>query len=262
MKLLGVRFGNFARFEECFVPLSEGVHLLVGRNNAGKTALLRGLTALSAIPVAGGPLDPSSSMDQGLREYCRNDSPDDQAFFNLDILFTAEPSNSEVLGDLSQSSAVRCAADLVVEYNFQVFVKNRRVVFVGAALICDKKKFPLTEDSNRLKLYNTVGREVGQRAVTAGFFACLTGLRNIRLVDAHRVVRPYNLQPQNLLGASAESLAPFLDSLHGDFRDTFNKIEQFVISVFPEFKYVNTRKQQGTTAFVTLTRANDNSMFL
>ena len=51
MKLLGVEFRDFACFERQFVPIQSGMNLLVGRNNAGKTALLRGLSALSAVPI-------------------------------------------------------------------------------------------------------------------------------------------------------------------------------------------------------------------
>jgi predicted ATP-dependent endonuclease of OLD family len=50
MKVLGVKFLNFACFDECYLRLDGGIRLLVGENNAGKTALLKALTALNLNP--------------------------------------------------------------------------------------------------------------------------------------------------------------------------------------------------------------------
>jgi len=51
MDLLGVQFEDFACFKSRFVALTSGVQILVGKNNAGKTALLRGSAALRGLPV-------------------------------------------------------------------------------------------------------------------------------------------------------------------------------------------------------------------
>jgi hypothetical protein len=42
MELIGIEFDGYASFSTRYVPLSKGINLLVGRNNAGKMALLRG----------------------------------------------------------------------------------------------------------------------------------------------------------------------------------------------------------------------------
>jgi AAA15 family ATPase/GTPase len=51
MEPLGIRFENFACFDECYVRLDQPLQILVGKNNAGKTAVLRGLTALRGLPI-------------------------------------------------------------------------------------------------------------------------------------------------------------------------------------------------------------------
>lgn len=262
MKLLGARFRDFACFDECFVPLNEGVQLLVGKNNAGKTALLRGLTALSALPVPGAPsADANLSMDRNLSDYCRRDSSGGEAAFNIDILFAVNAGDSKIVDKVLGLPQVRNSASYVLEYSFRALCQNPRLGFEAAHLLHDSQKLPLIQSGQEL-LYNANAQVAGRQPVPAEFFSCLANLRSVRIVDAHRVVKPQGLQQQNFLSTGAETLAPFLDNLRGDDRDTFDQIEKFVVSVFPEFRYVNTRKQQGTTALVTLTRADSEQQIL
>ena len=67
MKLLGVELSDFACFEREFVPIRSGINLLVGRNNAGKTAILRGISAVSALPIESVP-----HLTEDLTGYCKN----------------------------------------------------------------------------------------------------------------------------------------------------------------------------------------------
>src|SRR5882762_9009885 len=82
MDLVGVEFTDFACFDRRFVPIRPGVQVLVGRNNAGKTALLRGLGALSGLPVgqATGRIEPE------LQGYTRNSTTNPS--FGLNVWFT------------------------------------------------------------------------------------------------------------------------------------------------------------------------------
>ncbi len=49
MEIIGVEFEHYASFSKCSVPINKGVTVLVGRNNVGKTALLRGLSILNLL---------------------------------------------------------------------------------------------------------------------------------------------------------------------------------------------------------------------
>lgn len=46
MKFLGVELRRYACFDQQFVRLQPGLNFLVGRNNSGKTAVLRALPLL------------------------------------------------------------------------------------------------------------------------------------------------------------------------------------------------------------------------
>jgi len=50
MKILGFEVNHYGVFADQFVPLSPGVCILTGLNNAGKTSLLRALFSLSSSP--------------------------------------------------------------------------------------------------------------------------------------------------------------------------------------------------------------------
>src|SRR5438876_11047631 len=78
MKVLGVEFHGYACFEHQFVSLRPGINLLVGRNNVGKTALLRGLTVLKALPI-----ESMSSFGLNLVDYVRP-----RETFGVDLLFS------------------------------------------------------------------------------------------------------------------------------------------------------------------------------
>src|SRR5215472_19190945 len=55
MRLTGVEFFNYACFKRQFVPINRGLNLLVGKNNSGKTALLKGIAALAVLPMEDWP---------------------------------------------------------------------------------------------------------------------------------------------------------------------------------------------------------------
>lgn len=80
MQLLGVEFTDYACFTERLVPLRPGVQILVGRNNAGKTAILRGLSAMSGLPFMN-----SAKLDPDLEGYTRNGGPTPS--FGLNVWF-------------------------------------------------------------------------------------------------------------------------------------------------------------------------------
>lgn len=270
MKLQGARFKNFACFNECYVPLQEGVQLLVGKNNAGKTALLRGLTALSALPVE----RVKANIYPGVEAYCRSGS--EFRFFELDLHFSVEESDGDALGGILENAAVKLASRRLVEFRFRVVPSNSSVVFLGAHLAYGNKTLPLAERSlghaARI-LYNPSAQRTGVEAMAvsqqevgkeewpilgrSSLTSCLHDLRNVRIVDAHRVVSSWSLQALDTLASNANSLAAYLDTLIGTDRDKFEQIEDFVISVFPEYKHVNPSKEQNTV-LITLTTKNGN----
>src|SRR5262245_46512208 len=86
MKLIGVEFVNFACFEDEFVRLDKGLTVLVGRNNSGKTALLRGMTLLADLAI-----EPRRTALKEFGGYVRSDNPN--APFGINVVFKVEPSD-------------------------------------------------------------------------------------------------------------------------------------------------------------------------
>jgi recombinational DNA repair ATPase RecF len=78
MKFLGVEFRDFACFERCFVPMDTGIRILAGKNNSGKAAILRGLSALRALPFDG-----RAGMDNAIQRYARTQNPYPTYFLNI-----------------------------------------------------------------------------------------------------------------------------------------------------------------------------------
>ncbi|MCH8268350.1 MAG: AAA family ATPase, partial [Acidobacteria bacterium] len=89
MKLLGIEFQKFACFEKYFLPIQPGINLLVGRNNTGKTALLRGLNALKGLPI-----HPSSTIEDDLSGYVRDES--NPPSFGLRVKFQLESNDPNI----------------------------------------------------------------------------------------------------------------------------------------------------------------------
>jgi predicted ATPase len=66
------------------------------------------------------------------------------------------------------------------------------------------------------------------------------------------------LQAAYDLPSDAQNLAQFLQTLHGRDRDTFEIIERFVITTFPEFRHVNAVSGPNNQLWIDLTEALTN----
>jgi hypothetical protein len=85
-------------------------------------------------------------------------------------------------------------------------------------------------------------------------FAPLRTLGAVRLINPHRVAQPRQpLQSVSNLTADAQSLGPHLQTLQGNNREVFEKIEAFVTRVFPEFRYLNAASREGNQLSIDLT---------
>jgi ABC-type polar amino acid transport system ATPase subunit len=267
MKPLGIRFENFACFDECFLPLESGVQILVGKNNSGKTALLRGLTALRSLPI-----DEVLTPATDLGKYARQ-AVDGSGFnFRVECSFD-DADHSTIGGALGQSTLWTEATQRQFEFRFRLLAGTSEVGLVDAALKLDQREYKVLVRENQmvvLQQYNQHGQLAGRSQLRttntrqinnenwpvlapAPIFSPLMSFKNMRMIEAHRVVRPEsNMQAVDALSPNAESLAPFLDTLFGNNRRKFQEIEQLLIRVFPEIESVNPEKRQNSVS-LTLT---------
>jgi ABC-type transport system involved in cytochrome c biogenesis ATPase subunit len=285
MKLLGVELANFACFDRQFIPLRPGINLLVGKNNAGKTAVLRALSVLGALPV--GNVQPIATELSG---YCRGGSPT----FALDLLYRAEESDADffhlpemaksdhLLGDTLQKGLLRelRSEDAIAHWRFKVFGANRQVGFLDltfelpageegsrSALVLTKNASgnPLLRRMQYPNLVSDASTLVGNTTFSApdglypifepsGLSAPLQVFGTIKLINPHRVPHARQaLQSVSNLTGDAGSLGPYLQTLQGNDRETFEKIETFVTRVFPEFRFINAASRENNQVSIDLT---------
>src|SRR5258708_39313608 len=149
MKSLGVEFLNYACFERCFVPLDAGVRLLVGRNNSGKTALLRGIATRRALPFRG-----RGSFDAGVSRYSRVQTPYPR--HSLHIYFEYQEADNGYLGQgIATRPRFKTAKNVRWKFSFTVLPQNAAILFDGAEILFDEEKaIVLLSRKNDVLRYN------------------------------------------------------------------------------------------------------------
>jgi predicted ATPase len=288
MILKGVQFLDYACFTKQFVALDTGVNLIVGKNNAGKTALLKGVAALAALPLAGWPQlsQDLQTFAGSLLGYCRNITP--EPYYSVEILFGLQEEDKLPLMQ-SQDDWIRLAKDsevlLVFKFWFKPSWSEDKVVFESADLrIPGYQDLPtLLSNENGIQILsyplpkpdeplppaiNTRSINPGGRHVTGidrktrflpvptidNYFDGLASFAHARYVSPHRVVTPWvEIHTADILPENAVNLPVFLQTLHGRNRKAFQEIENFVISVFPEFEAVNPASERNQVR-ITLSR--------
>lgn len=278
MRFLGVEFRDFACFQRQFVPIESGLNVLVGKNNAGKTAILHGLYGLNALP-----LDPRGGFPSNLADYARSRTP--APTYDFDILFEVEPGDPPFIAGAEQLwERALSENDVLLRYKFRVWPTSSLIGFLEchSRLVRQDKKTDLVVCAVDIKnksivrsFYNYPGLTVAQAngkpfsshssapdgspvgslsTFNDPLFKALESLRPVLFVAAHRVVQA-NTQMQTVENLTPEGgqLAGFLQTLHGRNREAFDEIEAFVTGVFPEFQYVNLSSKDNRIS-ITLTR--------
>ncbi len=261
MKPLGIRFLNYACLDECYLPLDGGVTILVGKNNSGKTALLRGLTVLRLLPG-----DNAGSTTERLGNYCRHDS----GRFDFHLEFLLESSDfPQVAPTFGQWPVARKASKRSVTFVFRYLAAEHMVGLLSVIVALDGTRVKLVERRQQqlmLQQFNQDGTPGGIVTVATpsvraaggeswpvpqpeGVLLALQPLAQVRMVDAHRVVAPQlNMRAVEDLTPNVQALTSFLDTLQGNDREKFAEVEDFVKRVFPEIEYVNFPKSESSVS--------------
>jgi len=255
MKLLGVELVNFASLDRQYVPLQTGINLLVGKNNAGKTAILKGLTLLASLPfVKSKPESPIESMGG----YCRPGIP-----FGFEVLTQLEEKDSSssafetqdgrmlnLLQDELRSGRALARWRFSGQPNEAAQFQDCIFEFPARGGYPDRKGVVLKKGSNSETFFLTPlnypnfhsgsARPGSNRLSASPIWPSLDEISKVTFVGPHRVV--YNrqsLQTVVILPSNAQNLGPYLQTLQGQDRDTFDRIEDFMTKVFPEFRQLN-----------------------
>ena len=284
MKLKGVEIANYACFGRQFVPIREGLNLLVGKNNSGKTALLKGIAALSAVPTQDRRFASQETRKfiNELAGYLRGEGP--YASYEANIWLELEQGDPlPIAGDQASWNDFIAKHEPVAIYSFAFmpFQSEDQVVFRSAQLQI-KGQPPLEFLSSNAEsvvyhgfqsesggLKETVGTRIssGGRAISgpegksywmplpeSEYFNPLLPLLRSRYVAAHRVVAPWmGIQTAEVLPDNAENLSVFLQTLRGNKPRVFRQIEEILKEIFPDLISVNPATQDNRVR-ITITR--------
>lgn len=272
MKLLGVEFENFACFNKRFIPLQPGLNVLVGKNNSGKTAVLRGLSVLTGLPVG-----ESSPISNDLAAYTR--VGDGHPSFVLRIRYQVEVGDQQLLEGPENlwEGIVRTRRPEFV-FSFRAWPTQATVTLEECQLLLGEKKLRVmerTKEDAKWIWYDEQGgaKEARQMDLVrqlpspdekshwvvkaVGVFRELVPLMQVRLIDAHRVTRAgLALQSVTVLPSNCDTLPQFLQTLHGSERRKFEAIETVVTRVFPELQYVNPESADNKVSITLTLREN------
>jgi predicted ATPase len=274
MKLIGVEFDDYASFSKQFVRLDQQINLIVGRNNSGKTALLRGVSLINAVRGSGFVAAPDPV------QYARNTQ------FNDVVIRLVFRLDNETARHFVEHDAIHYYVDdqhalLSIEL---AVVRGGGCYFGDANVIYGESAVPVfTRQNQRLdvNLLRTGGNYVPR--IQVGFHGiynrpnnlsyfqpvpdfievALKSLARVFLVEAHRTPKSeIALTPEANLNPDGSNLANFLHSLNSSReRDKFLEIERFVTTVFPEFSRVNPAElaPNGASVSITLTERGSNT---
>lgn len=282
MRLLGFEFVNFACFDRQFVPLRPGITLLVGRNNAGKTAILRALSTLEALPV-----NQPKTVTAPIAGYYR------QTGFDFDLLYQMEESDASrfdldapVKNTVAAEGVRRALTEQlrrgeifdrwrfrVIPSNYVVFLERRfeldhstsdgkreAIIYANqnGQLFHHRVTYPSLNEAGVTNVRSVTLFEAPDRARypvfgTDEMSAPLRAFGAVKLIDPHRVVRNRQaLQTTQVLPSDAQTLGPYLQTLQGNNREAFEQIEHFVTKVFPEFRFLNAANSENSQVVISL----------
>jgi predicted ATPase len=272
MELIGVQFSNLGLLERQFIPFHRPVTMLVGRNNAGKSALLSAVHALKGL--AGGtmsaPILRYSAGDVGIEIFCRPEAQDricpvtSTDWWNQFV----ERHSFEIVYQLRASRSF----DKIGIDNAQLLLKDKgSIEFVKASntgLTAQYYAAPTGPDElptsvvqgSSLPAEMRTGPDQFHVTATANhpFLGGLTLLQSAFLVLPHRIVPPsLGLKTESVPLNDGGNLAQFLHTLQSNNRRQFLAIETFIAEVFPEFESLNVRNRDNQ-AHITLTIRNRN----
>lgn len=279
MKAIGIEFKDFACFKSQFVHVRPGVNLLVGKNNAGKTALLRALSSLFALPIHGQPRSFSADLGGYLAPGANE--------ILFDLICSVDEGDEVFVEGAPPDLWARATREGFLRWNFRIVVNGRQIEFThailtmpraglesapwqaavihssGGGVFVDRVRYPELSHVTRrqVSLRDFATHDGMPDPFRQGMFVNvpLAQFTNVKFVNAHRVVNVRNqLQTVTDLPGDAQNLAPFLMTLQGRDRETFEAIERFVVTVFPEFKHVNLVPRENNQLFIDMTeRATD-----
>lgn len=245
MRITGIEICNYAGFDRQYVPIKGGVQLLVGKNNAGKSALLRLL---------------KFQTEQSWRNYVAIRPPASISVWygpdDSDSLQTRiDPSGRRILvpgEEVRVNMTLTSAGDVRMKSAELVAPSGETLPLIG--------QHP-TNGTTLEHWYGPVGNDGISSRGNANY-----DMKNLHIPDdlksaiwirANRsVAYPMPASANRDVPTDGRTLATFLQTLQGDRDDLYEAIEEKFCTCFPEFTKVNVKFQgesQGISQNVLVT---------
>jgi ABC-type transport system involved in cytochrome c biogenesis ATPase subunit len=275
MKLIGVRVENFACFDSRTIEVKDGIALLVGKNNAGKTALLRAIQIIKFLPLGS-----FIGLPDNITQYFRP-----QKAFRIGLTFRLENDKELPISGLNKSDKESLIQDGVYEeVEFEWIAEVRHLSFRGAkfkiAGIKDLEAIQVSHTgevaSNHFQAIGSPLKEQPQVAGSSGHIAAITQSGNTRAVsfpeNHHQLsslrelargvtylssyrqpARTMPLQTAEALPEDGSNLPAVLHTLLSNAPEKFEQVDRFVRDNFPSLLRVQvpTRDNQVRIALRT-----------
>ncbi len=255
MRFLGIELSGIAGYAKQFISVGNGINLIVGRNNVGKTAMLSASTVLRYLPVG------TSGCEQvppEVLEYSNASSG-----FEFSVCFLADSPDAP---NIDKRQAVwqqtLASQNLRLIYKFRVNAQGWVLLSGVVAQFAGHELYVVRMAENGVGCtrywYDTQsgacqeGRQQGSGGgivVEGGtattyphddIFGHLVPLKTLEFVGGHRVFSDFQaLRTVTKLGSNAQELGPYLQWLQGASPKQFNQIQEFLTQLFPEFEYIN-----------------------
>jgi predicted ATPase len=269
MKLIGIEFQDYAGFAKQFVSLRHGLNVLVGKNNSGKTALLRGVSGLNHF---------RELPDFGLNGYLRT-ATGGRPTAMVRAFFEYEPSDTCPFGWTNNIWSRFVSTNRPVLS--QELILFAPPLYGTCDLLTDKSAVPIVTRAHPNFSVNSIGPDLTViPSYNQPFFQIETlttgesfvknspfiprgefeAIGTVRMVEAHRSIKAEEVTPKvdTVLSPTADNLVSYLQTLAGSRHDKFREIVDFVTSIFPEFNDINIDpRTDNNTLFLTFSLANE-----
>jgi hypothetical protein len=241
MKIIGFELRNYGQIKCQFIPFRETLQLLVGKNNAGKSATLLFLDANSG---------------EELKRY-----QSDEISPTMGLVASFEPTDRLPISDGSAREAIAKDAPVVkfaIDPMTRLITEGRLMwrSFAQAAVYTFSNTRP---QQVNIRTHNI---QAGfQNNAVLGNLADLLpeyddAIRTTLISPHRRISFQTPMRAAKVFPKDGAEMAAYLQTLNGDDRDRFKDIESAFCRLFPEFDRIIMRGQ-GEQVSLHLRRTND-----